>query len=377
MPNDIGIILKDSLRSGWLTTGPKVKIFEKNLEQYLEAKHVVALNSCTAALHLSLAAKEYEPDTKVIVPTYTFVSTVEIIEYLGFQPVLIDCDENFNIDLNQVIAKLKSEKNIRAIIPVHFGGHAVDMKILTKLAEEHNLFIIEDCAHALESKSNLGKVGNTNDVAAFSFYANKNITSGGEGGAISTNDNHLADKIRKLSLHGLSKDGWNRFKIGNKWEYDVSMLGYKYNMTDVSASIGDWQLSQIDNWHKIRTDIVKKYHSDLKDIKGLLLPKINRDSQNDSFHLFIVRLVPELWKINRNRLIEELNKLNIGTSVHYKPVHMHSYYKKKYDYESNDFPKASGFFQNVISLPIYPALSITQQEYIIDKLNILWHKYKI
>ena len=377
MPNDIGIILEDSLRSGWLTTGPKVKIFEKNLEQYLEAKHVVALNSCTAALHLSLAAKEYEPDTKVIVPTYTFVSTVEIIEYLGFQPVLIDCDENFNIDLNQVIAKLKSEKNIRAIIPVHFGGHAVDMKILTKLAEEHNLFIIEDCAHALESKSNLGKVGNTNDVAAFSFYANKNITSGGEGGAISTNDNHLADKIRKLSLHGLSKDGWNRFKIGNKWEYDVSMLGYKYNMTDISASIGDWQLSQIDNWHKIRMDIVKKYYIDLKGIKGLLLPKLNMDSQNDSFHLFIVRLVPELWKINRNRLIEELNKFNIGTSVHYKPVHMHSYYKKKYNYELNDFPKASGFFQNVISLPIYPALSITQQEYIIDKLNILWHKYKI
>ena len=377
MPTDIGSVLEESVKSGWLTTGPKVKIFEKSLEQYLGAKYVVALNSCTAALHLSLAAKEFEPNAKIIVPTYTFVSTVEIVEYLGYQPVLIDCDENFNIDLNQVKTKLKTEKNIRAVIPVHFGGHAVDMKILKKLSEEYNFFIIEDCAHALESKSNLGKVGNTDDVAAFSFYANKNITSGGEGGAISTNNQDLANKIRKLSLHGLSKDGWNRFKIGNKWEYDVSILGYKYNMTDISASIGDWQLSQIGDWHKIRMNIVKKYHMELIDINGLILPNLNNHFQHDSYHLFIIRIVPELWKINRDYLIDELNKLSIGTSVHYKPVHMHSYYKKKYNYKSNHFPNAKLYFENVISLPIYPALKNKQQNYIINEIKFLWQKYKI
>ena len=251
LPKTFDEIISKSIKDGWLTTGPQVKQFENDISLYNGSEHTVALSSCTAALHLALAAKNFSKGDKFIVPTYTFAATVEVGEYLGMHPVLIDCDDDYNIDLNHVEHELKKDSKIKAIIPVHFAGKPVDMKNLNLLCQSNDIFILEDAAHSFEAESNVGKIGNTNHAAAFSFYANKkNITTCGEGGAISTNDKRLANNIRKLSLHGMSKDGWNRFKTGSKWRYDISMMGYKYNMTDISASFGSWQLKNIDSWHK-------------------------------------------------------------------------------------------------------------------------------
>ena len=249
--SDLQDFLYESLNSGWLTTGPKVNEFEKELSRILHSKYIIALNSCTAALHLGLASQNFEKNDKFIVPTYTFVASVEAGEYLDLIPVLVDSDINsFNLDLNIVEDLLKKDLNhsIKAIVPVHFAGLAVDLKEVYYLADKFNLFVMEDAAHSLESNSNVGKVGDTNYATAFSFYANKNLTTGGEGGILSTNNKKIAQKVRKLSLHGMNKDGWNRFSSNGKWGYDVSELGYKYNMTDISASFGLNQLIFLDEW---------------------------------------------------------------------------------------------------------------------------------
>lgn len=377
-PADLNPVLKDSTDSGWVTTGPKVMQFETRLADYLQAKHVIAVNSGTAALHLALAAKGIGAGDKFIVPTYTFVASAEVGEYLGAEPILVDSEPNtFNLDLNQVEDILFQDKNheIKAIVPVHFGGQAVDMLRVNKLAEKHNLFVLEDAAHAVETVSNAGKTGNTYHASAFSFYANKNITTGGEGGALATNDKELADKVRKLSLHGMSKDGWKRFETGGKWAYDVSELGYKYNMTDIAASFGLEQMKHIDSWHKRRLEIVQRYSKGMSEIEGLILP-IHMSGEIHAWHLHVIRIVPEMWKLNRNELIEKINGKGIGTSVHYIPVHMHSYYVKKYGFKPIDFPIAKQLSESVITLPLYPGMTDDQIEYVTSTINTLWKDYR-
>ncbi|MFL2994672.1 MAG: DegT/DnrJ/EryC1/StrS family aminotransferase [Candidatus Neomarinimicrobiota bacterium] len=376
MPKNITELFNQSIRDGWLTTGPNVNKFEEQLSILLEAKNVVAVNSCTAALHLALAAKEYSIGDKFIAPTYTFVASIEVGEYLGMEPILVDCDENFNIDVNKIESIVKNDSSVKAIIVVHFAGKPVDMKSINFIAEKYNLFVLEDGAHALETISNDGKVGDTNNAAAFSFYANKNITTAGEGGALTTNNAKLAKKVRKLSLHGMSKDGWKRFKIGNKWEYDVSELGYKYNLTDVAASFGIWQLNYLDKWHNKRITIFNSYNKYFNSINGIICPNTVSNIEKDALHLYVIRLVPELWSITRNEFIKKLNLHGIGTSVHYKPVHLHSYYSKRYDFKMNDFLVAEDYYKNVISLPMYPGLSKDEIKYIIDAVSSIWTKYK-
>ena len=376
MPENIDSIFSESIKNGWLTTGPQVSQFEKIISEYTNSDNLIAVSSCTAALHLALAAKGFGSGDKFIVPTYTFVASVEVGEYLGMQPVLIDCDEDYNMDIEAIHSLLQKDNSIRAIIPVHFAGKPVDMKKILLIAQEFDLFVLEDAAHALEAVSNLGKVGNTNYAAAFSFYANKNITTAGEGGAIATNDNKLADKIRKLSLHGMSKDGWNRFKTGSKWVYDVGDLGYKYNMTDVSAAFGIWQMSNIYQWYQKRASIFRIYQDSFKKIAGLVCPIPANDDEKHAFHLYIIRMVPSKWSVDRNKMIELLNKGGIGTSVHYKPVHLHSYYQKKYGYNPIDYPNSIKFYENVITLPLYPSLKDEQINYIVEFVTKLWEKYK-
>jgi len=376
MPESLSLVFPDSVMDGWLTTGPQVKIFEDALKRYLNVEFVVAVNSCTAALHLALAAKGYGKGDKFIVPTYTFVSSVEVGEYLGMEPVLIDCDESFNLDLNQCEHILKKDKKVKCIIPVHIAGKPADMISIQSLANDNNLFILEDAAHALETRSNIGKVGDTDHAASFSFYANKNITTFGEGGAIASNDQNLANKIRKLSLHGMSKDGWKRFKTGSKWEYDVSELGYKYNLTDLAAAFGTWQLNNIKIWHDRRKYIFDKYQNSFKNISGIVCPIPANDNEIHAYHLYIIKIVPSKWSIDRNEVIKLLSEKGIGTSVHYKPVHLHSYYHKKYGYRPGDFPTASLLFNNIITLPLYPSLNDIQVNYIIESFISLWNKYK-
>ena len=378
IPTSLDELHEDSIRDGWITTGPITKRFESKLEKIFESDNVIAVNSCTAALHIALASKNFKPNDKFIVPTHTFVASVEVGEYLGMHPILIDSAKNeFNIDLNQVEDVLKKDKDneIKAIIPVHFAGKTVQMDLIFDLANKYNLFVLEDAAHAFESKSKIGKVGNTNHAAAFSFYANKNITTGGEGGAISTNDTFLANKMRKLSLHGMSKDGYKRFQSNGKWVYDVSELGYKYNMTDISASFGLWQLRHFNNWHLRRIEISNKYNTELNGIEGVIC-STNKVSTDNALHLYIIRIIPDLWKISRNELINKINQKGIGTSVHYIPIHMHSYYKKKYGFKPDSFPQSKALSETIISLPLYAALKDKEVNYVTNTILDLWEEYK-
>ncbi|MFL2983058.1 MAG: DegT/DnrJ/EryC1/StrS family aminotransferase [Candidatus Neomarinimicrobiota bacterium] len=373
IPDDLEEIFSESIRQGWLTTGSRVDEFENILSSYLEAKYVIVVNSCTAALHLALAAKGFGKNDKFISPTLTFAATVECGEYLGMEPILVDADKDgFLIDLNQVEDILKRDNSIKAIIPVHYAGESVDLNHLWSLAEKYNLFILEDAAHALEASIGKIKVGNTNFAAAFSFYANKNITTAGEGGALATNNPDLANKVKQLSLHGITKDGWNRYKTKGNWEYDIVELGYKYNLTDFAANYGIWQMGKINHWRNRRLELFQQYIDGLSCINNIVLPKINN---GHAMHLFVIQLINDSWSISRDELINKMNKKGIGLAVHYKPIHKLSYYKKKYAFDSNHFLRANMLFKSIISLPIYPTLSNDSVKYIIDSLIELSQLY--
>ena len=372
-PENIEDIFSESVQSGWLTTGSQVHKLEEKLTNYLDVKYVVAVNSCTAALHLSLAAKGFGLNDKFIIPTLTFASTIECGEYLGMEPVLVDSSENgFLIDLNQIEDLVKNDHSIKAIVPMHYGGESVDLEKIMEIADRYNLFVLQDAAHALETEHNGIKIGKTDHAAAFSFYANKNMTTGGEGGAVSTNDEKLAKKIKKLSLHGITKDGWNRFRKDGNWEYDIVELGYKYNLTDYAACFGLWQMNQIENWQLRRDEIVKKYINGLNHIDSIYLPKV---SKGHSKHLFVIRLDLDKWSISRNIFIEKMNKKGIGLAVHYKPLHQLSYYKNKYQFKIDNFPMANLLYESIISLPIYPKLSDSSIDQIINSITELYDMY--
>ena len=375
LPESLDSIYLPSIKDGWLTTGSVVNQFEEELKKYLDSEFVILLNSCTAGLHLSLLAKGFSKEDEFILPTLTFASTVECGEYLGLKPNLIDsADDSFLLDLNKVEDNLKSNNKIKAIIPMHYGGEALNMSELTSLALKYDVFIVNDAAHALETEYQSKKIGNTNYTSAFSFYANKNITTGGEGGAVSTNDKSIAKKIKKLSLHGISKDGWHRFKDNGKWEYDITELGYKYNLTDLSASFGLWQFKNINKWHNRRKSIAKKYISRLSNLRGITLPK---SQEGHAWHLFVIRVNVDEWSITRNEIIEKLNKKGIGLAVHYKPIHLLSYYKKNYDLDAENYSNANKLFNTIISLPIYPSLTNSEVDYITKTIKELFSEYSI
>jgi len=375
IPRNLDKINTDSIKSGWLTTGSQVLKFEKELSNYLLYKHVVALNSCTAGLHLALAAKEFNKGDKFLAPVLTFVSTIECGEYLGMSPVLLDCKKNgFLIDLNFIEDKIKKDSKIKAIIPMHYGGELNDMENIISIAERYGLFVLEDAAHAFENSINNKKEDYLDHAVTFSFYANKNITSAGEGGALATSNKQLAQKIKKLSLHGITKDGWNRYKNFGKWEYDITELGYKYNMTDISASFALWQWQFLKKWHSSRKDIVNRYSRGLKNVEGIILPSIN---QTHAMHLYVIKLNLRLWKISRNDFIEKLNKKGIGLAVHYKPIHHLTYYKKMYKLKNDDYPRANDLFNSIVSLPIYPLLRGYEVDYIVGEIKELFTKYSV
>ena len=373
IPENIEVIFSKSVQSGWLTTGSQVHKLEEKLTNYFDANYVVVVNSCTAGLHLSLAAKGFGIGDRFIIPTLTFASTIECGEYLGMEPVLIDSSKNgFLIDLNQIEDLIKNDRSIKAIIPMHYGGEPVDLESIMGIATKYNLFVLQDAAHALETEHNGVKIGNTDHAAAFSFYANKNMTTGGEGGAVSTNDERLAKKIKKLSLHGITKDGWNRFKKDGNWEYDIVEMGYKYNLTDYAACFGLWQMNQIEKWQLRRDEIVKKYINGLNNIDSIHLPKVIK---GHSKHLFVIRLDLNKWSISRNTFIEKMNKKGIGLAVHYKPLHQLSYYKNKYKFKNDNYPRANLLYESIISLPIYPKLSDSSIDHIINSISELYNLY--
>jgi perosamine synthetase len=364
------------LRSGWLTTGPNCKEFEAEFARFVGAKHAIALNSCTAALHLALDAIGVRRGDLVLVPAMTFAATAEVVRYFDALPVFVDCDERTQcIDVNaarDTILRLRTGKSVaglpassprtlRAVIPMHYAGQMADVDGVRALADEFQLAVIEDAAHTLPAYTRKGpeapwrSVGTTADITCFSFYANKCITTG-EGGMAVTDDDRLAERMRLMSLHGMSKDAWNRYTSAGSWYYEVVAPGFKYNLTDVAAAMGRVQLARADELWRERQRVARAYHAALADIPGLELPTEQQDRQH-SWHLFSIRLDLTVWPEGRDRFIDGLKERGVGASVHWLPLHMQPYYRDTYNLRPDDFPVAHGLWPRLVSLPLFPGMT--------------------
>ena len=343
----------DTLRSSWITTGPKTKQFEQDFAAYLDAEGALALNSCTAGLHVALATLGIGPGDEVITTPMTFCSSVNVIEHVGATPVLADIEPD-TLCINPAAVAQKITPRTKAILPVHYAGHPVDMDPLLQLAREHNLAIIEDAAHALPARYKGQMVGTLGDFASFSFYATKNLTTA-EGGML-TGRPDMLDRARVISLHGMNRDAWKRYTAEGSWYYEVVTPGFKYNMTDIQAAIGLVQLERLAAMQARRRAIVAQYHAAFSALDALQTP-IERPEVDSAWHLYVLRLNLDRLRINRAQFIDELKERQIGTSVHFIPIHLHPFYRDKYGYQPHDLPVAYAEYQRTVSLPLHPTLS--------------------
>jgi len=380
------------LRSGWLTTGPTTKRFETAFAEAVGGKHAVAVNSATAALHLAAEALGLARDQAVLVPTMTFAATAEIVRYCGALPILVDCDpQTFNMDLadaERKIADLQSGKvtaaegqrlEIVGIIPVHVSGLMMDMTAVNDLAKRHNLWVVEDAAHAFPAawRSSTDQPWQrcgqrTSAVSCFSFYANKTITTG-EGGMAVTDDAALADRMRMMSLHGLSHDAWGRYS-GGSWDYRIVEAGYKYNLTDIAAAIGVHQLDRAEAMRAERQEIAFWYRDTLADVAEIELPIVPADRLH-SWHLFPIRLRLEKLSIDRNEFITQLRAKGVGCSVHWRPLHLHPYYEKA-GWKPEEFPVATPLWQRLVSLPLFPGMHEAERAHVAQVVRDLCLQYR-
>lgn len=363
----------DTLKSGWITTGPKVKRFEEMLKNYIGCKNVIALSSCTHALHLSLVASKIGPGDEVITTPFTFCSTANVILHQGAKPVFADIKlDTLNIDLKEIEKKIS--KKTKAIIPVHYAGQPCEMDEILKIAKKYNLTVIEDAAHAIGSRYRGRMIGTIGDFTCFSFYAAKNLTTA-EGGAVCLENDELAEKIKILSLHGINKDAWKRYSAAGSWYYEVSYPGYKDNMTDIQASLGIHQLRKLERFFQKKEKIVNFYQKSFKSVPEIILPKILKEVRH-TFYLFPVLINIDLLKINRAQFIEALKAENIGVSVHFIPVHLHPYYKKTFGFKKGDFPNTEYVYEKIISLPIHSTMELGDAKDVVLAVSKIINYYK-
>ena len=337
-----------ALRSGWITTGPRAKLFEADFARYLGAPGALALNSCTAALHTALTTLGVGPGDEVITTPMTFAASVNVIEHVGARPVLVDVEpDTLNIDPARIAGRLT--QRTRVILPVHYAGHPVNLDAIRELVQGRDVTVVEDAAHALPARYQGRPIGAGSNPVAFSFYATKNLTTG-EGGML-TGDPEFLERARVVSLHGMSRDAWKRYDKGGKWQYDVLLPGFKYNMPDIQAAIGLGQLRKLDGFAVRRQEVVAAYNRAFQEEPALETPTARPDVEH-AWHLYVLRLRPELLRIDRDQVIEELTQRNIGTSVHFIPIHLHPYYRDKYDYRPDTFPVAYSNYVRMLSLPL-------------------------
>ena len=360
----------DVLRSGWVTTGPQTRLFEQVFTDYLGGGlESIAVNSATAGLHLALEALGIGPGDEVIVPTLTFTATAEVVRYLGADPVLVDVDP---VTLNMDPARIRAAitPRTKAIMPVHYGGLACDMGTILAIAQEHGLKVVEDAAHALPTTWRGTLVGQlTSDVTVFSFYANKTITTG-EGGMAVTSEPDLAKRMRVMRLHGMSRDAFDRFTSKTPaWYYEVVAPGFKYNMTDIAAAMGIVQLSRLPDFVKRRQYLASRYQAQLASLP-LVLPAEAPSGDVHAWHLYVIRLAPGA-RTTRDELIQALSDRGIGTSVHYVPLHRHLYWRDRYQLTAEMFPHADAAYQTMLSLPLFTAMSDADQDRVISALHQL------
>jgi perosamine synthetase len=364
---EIGEVL-NVLRSGWLTTGPKAREFEREFAAMVGAKHAVAVNSCTAALHLALEAAGVREGDEVLVPTMTFAATAEVVTYFKARPVLIDCvPDTLNLDTHR-LEEVITDKT-KAIIPVHFAGHPCEMDQVLSIARAHGLRVIEDAAHALPARYNGKMVGSIAESTCFSFYATKNITTG-EGGMVTTDNEDYAARVRMMSLHGLSRDAWNRYSAEGSWYYEILSPGFKYNLTDIAAALGLAQLKKCDRFWKARERYAALYHEGFRDVPEIIRPQAASHVQH-AWHLYVIQLDLDRLKISRNEFISRLQQAGVGCSVHFIPLHLHPYYRDMFGYRPTDLPVASMVFQRVLSLPLYSKMTEADVMRVIDVVRTL------
>jgi dTDP-4-amino-4,6-dideoxygalactose transaminase len=378
-----------TLRSGWLTTGPRTLRFEREFAAAVGAEHAIAVNSCTAALHLAVEALGLKAGQGVLVPTMTFAATAEIVRYMGAVPILVDCDpvtgslsladserKLSQLPMGDLPDSIREDLPVAGMIPVHVGGLMMDIAELQSFASQHGLWVIEDAAHAFPAAWRCGpgspwqRCGEaTAAVTCFSFYANKTITTG-EGGMAVTANAELASRMRSMSLHGLSHDAWNRYSGVASWDYRILAPGYKYNLTDVAAAIGLHQLARANDMRRRREVIATRYREALAGVDEIEMPPADKNRIH-SWHLFPIRLRLQRLSISRNAFMDELKHAGIGCSVHWRPLHLHPYYQETYRWCPEDFPVATALWERLISLPIFSAMESDQVEHVIDTMKHL------
>jgi dTDP-4-amino-4,6-dideoxygalactose transaminase len=366
-----------TLESGWLTTGPRTQQFEQEFREYVQAPHALAVNSCTAGLHLVLAALNIGPGMEVITTPLTFCSTINVILHVGATPVLADIGPDGNIGASSIAARVT--ERTKAIVPVHFAGLPCEMDAIWELAGRHRLHVIEDSAHAVGSHYRGVPIGAGNrktpgrsDASVFSFYATKNMTTG-EGGMVTTGDEELAESLRILCLHGISKNAWNRYSDRGSWYYEVLKPGFKYNLTDIQSSVGIHQLRKLESFLKVRTEYAHAYNQSFADVEEFEIPP-DKDYCRHSWHLYTLRLNLDRLQINREEFILELKRRGIGTSVHFIPIPLHPFFASHAHRPENQCPRALSLYPRMLSLPLYPAMSESQVNYVIESARDIARK---
>ncbi len=355
--------VKETLESGWFTSGPKTSTFENEFAKSVDAKYAIAVNSCTAAMHLALEAIGIGRDDEVITTPYTFAATAEVIRYFDAKPILIDVDP-LSLNINPELIEKAITSRTKAILPVHIAGMPADLDAIHIIAQRHGIPVIEDAAHAFPAQYKGKMIGSSSLATCFSFYATKTITTG-EGGMICTDDETIADRCRVMSLHGISKDAWNRYTSQGTWYYEIAAPGFKYNMTDVAAAMGIAQLQKANKMLARRQEIALQYNNAFSSIPQLQIPHDSPEIQH-AWHLYMLRLNLELLSIDRAKFFTELKDRNIGASVHFIPLHIHPYYRDLYGYKPEDYPVALKEYYREISLPIYSKMCDEDVSYVIE-----------
>jgi dTDP-4-amino-4,6-dideoxygalactose transaminase len=370
--DDINAVV-DVLRSGWITTGPKVADFENAFATFLGIRHAIAVSSCTAALHLALDAIGLEENDEVLLPTLTFTATAEVVTYFKAKPVLVDSEPGcFTIDPEAIDTKLTPRS--RAVIPVHLAGQPCAMTDIGAVADRNGLTVIEDAAHAFPAKYEGKYIGTRSPITAFSFYATKTLTTG-EGGMLTTDEDALAARMRSMRLHGMNADAWKRYDATGSWRYDVVEAGYKYNLTDLQAALGVTQLAKSLAMRQRRAEIAGMYERALRGLDAYETPT-RKSNIEHAWHLYVILIRPQRLRIGRDEVIAELKKCGIGTAVHFIPLHLFTYYQKRWGYRPGQFPVAEDYFNRCISLPLYPTMADEDVGLVIEALEDIADRFE-
>ena len=357
----------DALRSDWITTGPRTREFESRFAEAVGAPAALALNSCTAGLHLALLAHGIGPGDRVATTPMTFAASVNVIEHVGATPLLVDVDPG-TLNLSPAALEASLTPDVKAIIAVHYAGHPVDLDAIQAIARERGIPLIEDAAHALPARYKGATIGSHGNLAAYSFYATKNMTTG-EGGMLTGPVDEI-DRVRSLSLHGLSKDASRRYDKGGSWRYDILAPGFKYNMTDLQAALGMVQLGRLDEFQSRRREVVDTYNDVFGSIEELDVP-VERAEVESALHLYVLRFQLDRLNVTRDEIIAHLAEVGVRTSVHFIPIHTHPFYREKYGYAPEDFPVANAEFERMISLPLNSRMSNEDVAYVIESVRDL------